>query len=551
MKATYWTIFFVMFLLTACQLEESLLPEPNDRPHPEPMASIVFQFHPSADTRTTGNDNEQLWEEGQVDDLLYAIFQNGTCRRIKHDPLEGETSGNLHTCTSPQSSYTVQDIPAHWLNSQTEIFAVANANDALREQLLNGTYTITDDNPFLVERVEKQLDSLARAKGYDLLIQRQYQQATVPTDGKVHYLPADKNHYKNQTWTLEEPYRFRTYAEFRQKKEDPTLPVEMRKLYEQIATDLQCRLQLYQTDYLKQQLTQLQQQEEQNHAIRNHWQNDAGFQRYLLWKTSEHTADLNKTASQSLTCLLPQPLMAGYYALKDNYPTEIKVPVEHAYSRIWFAFQWDALKEAESIIVDSITLSGLLNQSQLFNTEEDRIQNNPAQPKKVSYTLRNTSDPKTAQPFFGCLGKEAYPYHLGDSPRMYFDQQHNRDYGTICRYQRKTDHSTDKQQPPIRYYVYSFQWGGNAPEDDPLLTVYYHFTKTVNESGSHAPVIYKKATARLYDETHRPGKSHHGLLRNFTYQVNGVVTTLTNTLSLQITAISWHRVTVDDIPPFE
>jgi len=392
---------------------------------------------------------------------------------------------------------------------------------------------------------------LARSKVYDLLIQRQYQQTTVPGDGKIHYLPADRNHYHAQTWTLEAAYKFKNYEEFCRKKEDPSLSNEMRKIYEQITTDLQCRLIIYQSDYLKQQLTQLQQQEEKDHAIRNHWQNDAGFQRYLLWKTCEYTTDLNKTVSQSLTSLLPHPLMTGYYALKDNYPTEIKVPVEHTYSRLWFTFQWDALKEAESITVDSITLSGLLTQTKLFNIEEDRIQNNPEQPHKVSYTICNTSDLKIAQPFFGCLGKGMYPYHLGDSPRMYFDRLYNRDYGTLCRYHRKADHSTDEQLPPVRYYVYSFQWGGNAPEDDPLLTIYYHFTKTMNEPDGHAPVIYKKATARLYDETHRLGKSHHGLLRNFTYQVNGVVTTLTSTLSLQITAISWYRISVDDIPPFE
>ncbi|EJX10285.1 hypothetical protein EVA_01584 [gut metagenome] len=77
------------------------------------------------------------------------------------------------------------------------------------------------------------------------------------------------------------------------------------------------------------------------------------------------------------------------------------------------------------------------------------------------------------------------------------------------------------------------------------MTIYYHFTKGITEK------IYKKATARLYDEVHRPGKNHHGLLRNYTYQVNGVVTNLTGTLSLQIISVPWHQIKVDDIPAFE
>ncbi|EJW95822.1 hypothetical protein EVA_16067, partial [gut metagenome] len=348
------------------------------------MASIEFVFNNHNGTRAVTDEATLRQEEGNVDDLIYGIFQDGICRRMEHIVLKGSATGSLHTGTSPKQCYTVQNIPIHWLNAQTEIFAVANADATLQQHLMNGTYTITDDNTFLRQKVNNQIDSLARSKVYDLLIQNRYQGEAVPTDSNVHYLPANERHIFKKKWKLEAKYRFKNYKEFCEKKQMYALEPTISNIYQEITIDLQCRLKLYQTNNYNKEKDKLQKEENTNHNIRNYWKADKGFQQYLLWRSTEHTTDLNEAARQSHTAQQTEPLMAGYFALKDDYPSEIRVPVEHAYSRIWFTFQWDGLQEANSITVDSITLNGLLNKTKLFNIEEDRIQNNPTNSKKVS-----------------------------------------------------------------------------------------------------------------------------------------------------------------------
>ncbi|EJW94795.1 hypothetical protein EVA_17094, partial [gut metagenome] len=290
------------------------------------MASIEFVFNNHNETRAVTDEAALRQEEGNVDDLIYAIFQDGICKRMEHVALKESASGSLSTGTSPDQCYTVQNIPIDWLNAQTEIFAVANADATLREHLMNGTYTIADDNAFLQQKVNNQIDSLARSKVYDLLIKNNYQSESVPTDGKLHYLPASAGHHTNTTWKLDQAYKFKNYKEFCEKKRMFALQPTITNIYQDITIDLQCRLICYQEKKFNEEKTNLKKQEDTNHAIRDYWKANKGFQRYFLWRATEHTSDLNKTARESQTAQQPQPLMAGYFALKDDYPSEIKVP---------------------------------------------------------------------------------------------------------------------------------------------------------------------------------------------------------------------------------
>lgn len=278
--------------------------------------------------------------------------------------------------------------------------------------------------------------------------------------------------------------------------------------------------------------------------------NLTGEDLYMRWRRYEYNLDLNAESGKAESRRIENPLMAGYLPLSRNFDASIIVHVEHIYCRIWFEFEWKDVPEAERVVIDSITIDGLVDNTWLFNTETQSLEYNPNNPKKSKEKVENY---KTQNPFLGDLTLKEYPYHDAgeDGKKTILMRMEKRNYKTVCRYPLENGEMS-KTQRPVRYYVYSYQWAGITIDDDPLVTLYYHFKKKDNSStdGSLAEV-HKWAKARLYDETHYPGKRHHGLLRNYTYKLDCEVSTLTNSLDLHIMSVPWLKHDIDDIPVFE
>lgn len=543
MKLTDSILSILLFssLFMSCQEDECLSAQNADRPSDE-SRTVDLAFCFSGEQRENRNvDNDIATEEGEVNNLIYAVFQNMTLRKREFVPLSEEDYN-----TANGKKYIVHGVDNQYLDGHSEIFAAANVSDEMKEKLMseNPDYEVPDDDPIILRLVEEQIKHEAYVYVCDnFLLPNNYASEMIPKDGKVHYFPANTNNYVSKQWdmtVLPDTWRFKTYAEFEKKKDDQNMPSEIRDIYKEIEIDLQCRVPCYKQPEYDKKRAELADKEKQDHVIRDGIKRE--LKQYMLWKNYAFRSDLNEEASRNDSRLIEKPLMAGYYALEGTFGTVITVPVEHVYTRIWFDFQWRETPDAVQIVVDSVVVEGILENTRIFNTMEDRAANNPSNPVKSKTSIRNKEAEQ--KPFLADLSLSVYPWHWGDEPQILLQQNQMR-YDALCRYQWKNGQE-DKSQRPNRYYVYSYQWGGVYLEDDPLVSVYYHFRNT---QGSET--IYKKATARLYDDTHKPGKRHHGLLRNYTYRLNCIVNTVTNKLDIQVVSVPWFKVDIDDIHPFE
>lgn len=534
-------VFLAVFSVSCGQEDEWMSGQEPDAPADHTgTVDLAFRFSSApVDARSAGSDIAA--EEGDVKNLLYAVFRNKECK--VRDYVE-----NLnHSTSSGNNVYTVTGVNNEWLDENSEVFAVANVPDSIKDKLNsdNPDYEIPEDEPLLVKMVEEQIERKAYEHVYDTyIIPGNYSSDEVPKDGKVHFFPADSQNFTSKKWnkeTLPDSWRFKTYAEFTEKKNSSGLPSGIREIYAEIEEDLQCRVACYKSNEYNGKKTELLAQEEKDHAIRDAIRGNKDLKRYLLWKNYTYSSDLNTEAAQNASRLIESPVMAGYYALEENFGSVITVPVEHVYSRVWFNFRWLESQDAEQIVIDSVMMEGMPVNTRLFNVSEYRVENNPSVPLKRSVAIRN-KEPEQ-MPFLADLSNDTAPWHLGDEPEMLLQHAYP-DYEVLCRY-TWPDGTMDKYKHPNRYYMYGYQWGGVYLEDDPLVSVYYHFKST--DGGT----IYKKATARLYDDTHQPGKRHHGLLRNYTYQLNCIVNTVTDKFDIQVMSVPWYRIEIDDIPPFE
>lgn len=541
MKFLLPLFYMCSFLLSACQqgdsMEISVCPPTSDDVGEH---QIQFQFAAPVSNRTTDNIRN---EESKVSHLIYAIFQNSLFRKIEEVELQPEQMQD--------NKYTVT-IPKQWLDGNTEIFAVANAPDELKNNLKQESYQISDNDPVLERLVEEQIDSLAKAYIYTAIFEANYNHTPFPKDNKIHYFPISPSNFEEGFFNLDDAYRCQSYDEFVKRFHDSNLPKEVKEIYERMWVDLQCRIVNYKSKEVDEKKKELTEQENLNPVLHEAWKKNTALQRYLLWRNVEWEKDLNKEAAANSSKWIDKPVMAGLRSLDEDFPTTIVVPVERIYCRVWFQFEWDAQQDADAIMVDEISVNGLMKKTRLFNINKTVVGNNPDQFETMSVTLNNPS--RTSQsvmtPFFADLNLNKFPYHLGDSPQMLL-QKNQPNFHTLSVYQQVSSGDIDKQSRPHRCYVYSFQRDGNALNDNPQIIVKYHFMQKSNNATEQNSSIYKKATARLYDEVHQPGKRHHGLLRNYTYQLNCKMTTLSQRLDLQVIAVPWYAFKVEDIPTFE
>lgn len=535
-------LFYIsLLLLSGCQQEDrmdlSVIPPASDEVE---AYQVQFQFALPASNRTTDNIRN---EESNVSHLIYAIFQNSLFREIKEvDFKSNEIQDNKYTVT----------IPKKWLDGNTEIFAVANAPDDLKNLLNQEAYTIPDNEPVLERLVSEQIDSLAKAEIYKVIFKANYDHIPFPKDNMIHYFPISPSNFEEGHFELETEFHCKTYDEFVKRYHDPNLPKAVKEVYERMWVDLQCRIVNYKSKELDEKKKVLTEQEKQNPVLHQAWKKNTALQRYLLWRNMEWEKDLNQEAVANASKWIEKPVMAGLRSLDEDFPTTIVVPVERIYCRVWFQFEWDAQQDADAITVDEISVNGLMNKTKLFNINKAIEGNNPDQFELISYTLTNPTGraESVMKPFFADLTCTKYPYHLGQLPQMTL-QKDSPAYRTLSVYQQKEGGEIDQQIRPHRCYVYSYQRDGNSITDNPVITVNYHYELKSDNAAEPNSQIHKKATARLYDEMHQPGKRHHGLLRNYTYQLNCKVTTLSQRLELQVVSVPWYRFEVDDIPPFE
>lgn len=137
----------------------------------------------------------------------------------------------------------------------------------------------------------------------------------------------------------------------------------------------------------------------------------------MLWKNYAFRSDLNEEASRNDSRLIEKPLMAGYYALEGTFGTVITVPVEHVYTRIWFDFQWRETPDAVQIVVDSVVVEGILENTRIFNTMEDRAANNPSNPVKSKTSIRNK---EAEQNLFSPICRFLFILGIGEMNLRYF-----------------------------------------------------------------------------------------------------------------------------------
>lgn len=269
-----------------------------------------------------------------------------------------------------------------------------------------------------------------------------------------------------------------------------------------------------------------------------------------VWEDYEFTYDLNEEAGKNDSRLIENPVMAGYLATNSIIEGKVNISVEHIYCRIWCSFIWRNQPEAEQVTIDEIKMEGLHKTSKLFNCSSDPQKNNSQKDTTTaSLTIQNKQE--NQKPFLGCLIDPTH--HIGENPEMIFDFSEHEDHHVLCRYHWKNG-SMDTKGQPVRYYTYSYQYGSMKQEDDVKITVKYHFKKTKDHNGNpitNGEIVHKTAWAYLYDESYTPGKRHHGLLRNYTYKLKGMINTTTEELNLQITAQEWYKININDIPTFE
>lgn len=541
----------ILLLLGGCSQEELLSVGDNNVPGvtvDENTVTLSFQLagNASADTRAEYSNEDMMKEEGNVESLIYAIFQKKICKDKKTIDL---STGRYQTGnTGNNHIYTLSGLNMDWFDENTEIFAVVNASDEVKNKLLTKTPTrpdtLTIGNEIIKRLVVDEIEWKTRKYMYDIFIGRQLKDNKYPRDGKLHYKPASTtNCTENFQYSLSHETIFSDYDGLIAKRQNTT-NAEILAMYDAIIEDLSCRYELYDTTTRDSQKSTYTKDEETNHTIANGLIQEPEFLRYFLWREYSYTEDLNQTASNSLNRLIDSPLMSGYLALADNIGSVITVPVEHVYSRIWFQFNFtgdiSALNSgAKYIDLTSIKVEGLTNETLLFNVDGVNLESE-------NTFAEITSDNKTQSPFFGKLAASGQQHNGTDGIKLrYYPEQ--TDYNTICRYPLKSNSATGfDTNNARRYYIYSFQRSGNKLADNPLITLDYSFTET-----EKTEITHKTATARLYDETHSDGKRHHGLLRNYTYGVNCMVNANTLGLELQVTARDWYTHKVTDIPTFE
>lgn len=544
----------ILLLLGGCSQEELVSAGDNNVPDvtvDENTVTLSFQLagNASADTRAEYSNEDMMKEEGNVKSLIYAIFYKKTCKKKDYIDLPANSyqTGN----TGNNHIYTLSSgLEMDWFDENTEIFAVVNAPDEVKDKLFTKTPTkpgtLTIENEIIKKLVVDEIEWKTRKYMYDIFIGRQLKDNKYyPKDGKLHYKPANTtNCTESFQYNLSTETIFSDYDDLIAKRQKTT-NAEILAMYDAIIEDLSCRYELYDTTTRDSQKSTYTKDEETDHTIANGLIQEPEFLRYFLWREYSYTEDLNQTASNSLNRLIDSPLMSGYLALTDNVGSVITVPVEHVYSRIWFQFNFtgdiNALKsDARYIDLTSIKVEGLTNKTLLFNVDGVNLESEDT-------FAKITSDNKTQSPFFGNLtasGQQHYGYNGIEILRYYLEQS---DYNIICRYPLKSNSATKfDTNNARRYYIYSFQRSGNKLEDNPLITLDYSFIER-----EKTEITHKTATARLYDETHSGGKRHHGLLRNYTYGVNCMVNANTLGLELQVTAHDWYTHKVTDIPTFE
>lgn len=339
MKLTDSILSILLFssLFMSCQEDECLSAQNADRPSDE-SRTVDLAFCFSGEQRENRNvDNDIATEEGEVNNLIYAVFQNMTLRKREFVPLSEEDYN-----TANGKKYIVHGVDNQYLDGHSEIFAAANVSDEMKEKLMseNPDYEVPDDDPIILRLVEEQIKHEAYVYVCDnFLLPNNYASEMIPKDGKVHYFPANTNNYVSKQWdmtVLPDTWRFKTYAEFEKKKDDQNMPSEIRDIYKEIEIDLQCRVPCYKQPEYDKKRAELADKEKQDHVIRDGIKRE--LKQYMLWKNYAFRSDLNEEASRNDSRLIEKPLMAGYYALEGTFGTVITVPVEHVYTRIWFDF---------------------------------------------------------------------------------------------------------------------------------------------------------------------------------------------------------------------
>lgn len=543
----------ILLLLGGCSQEELVSTGDNNIPDvtvDENTVTLSFQLagNASADTRAEHSNEDMMKEEGNVKSLIYAIFYKKTCK--KKDCIDLSANSYQTGNTENNHIYTLSSgLEMDWFDENTEIFAVVNAPDEVKNSLLTKTPskpdTLTIGNTIIQELVTDSIERKARKEVYNTIITNQLQNTLVypNKDGKIFYKPAKTTNFISHKYSLTDETKFSNYDELENKRQQTT-NAETLAMYDAIIEDLSCRLELFQKDSYSNKINTYTTQEKGNHLIAKDLIQKPEILRYFLWREYSYTENLNQTASNSLNRLIDSPLMSGYLALTDNVGSVITVPVEHVYSRIWFQFNFtgdiSALNsDAKYIDLTDIKVEGLTNKTLLFNVDGVNSES--------EYVSASITRDEGQSPFFGKLAasdKQHYGNGEIEILRYYPEQS---DYNTICRYPLKSNTPTEFDMSNARrYYIYSFQRSGNKLTDNPLITLDYSFTET-----EKTEIIHKTATARLYDETHSGGKRHHGLLRNYTYGVNCMVNANTLGLELQVTAHDWYTHKVTDIPTFE
>lgn len=537
-RITRISLFALLLLTAGCSKHEGLTPEPA--PVPTPGDKVVLRFRlpgniAGTSRALTGEQADILAEEGDVHTLSYAVFQGNLCKHYE--------TIDLSTIQQTGSEYVVTNLDKDMFDHTTEIFAVANASDELQATLFaDPPPVVSIDDPVLQSIVADSIDMLARIAAInEVIIPNQVKDGKYPArNDQLYFKPADENNKLAIQYDLTAETTFANYAELIRKRSATTDPT-VRAMYDAILEDMECRIVIWQNprNIYNSRKTEYTDKEAADRAIATGLASDPAFTRWHLWRNCTYQEDLNATAAANPSRLIEKPLMAGYIALTGDIGSIITVPVEHVYCRIWFRFRFigdaaDAFPEDRQYIdINSITVEGAPVKTKLFNTSTSRIENNVdgAFPGPVQ-----TIDAPKA-PFFGDLAQTQPPYHQDAANFRFLPAFPS--YNTVSRY--AADGST-----PRRYYVYAYQWGGGTLEDDPLITVSYSFTLKDNTE-----VTSKTTSARLYDETHTSAKSHHGLLRNYTYGVNCQVNANTMDIVLQAVPLSWDSSVVDDIPTFE
>lgn len=544
----------ILLLLGGCSQEELVSAGDNNVPDvtvDENTVTLSFQLagNASADTRAEYSNEDMMKEEGNVKSLIYAIFYKKTCKNKQEIDL---STGSYHTeNTGSNHIHTVGNLKMDWFDENTEIFAVVNAPDKVKDKLFTETLTkpdtLTIGNTIIQELVTDSIEWRARKEMYNQFISNQFKNGYYPKDGHLHYKPASEgNRTESFQYNLtEKGISFKNYDELEEGRQKATTNAETLAIYDAIIEDLSCRIELYgNKDTYSNKINAYTTQEKGTPLIANNLILEPEIWRYFLWRECSYTEDLNQIASSTPSRLIDSPLMSGYLALADNVGSVITVPVEHVYSRIWFQFNFtgdiNALNsDAKYIDLTSIKVIGLTDKTLLFNVDGVNLESEDT-------FAEITSNNKAQSPFFGKLAASGQQHNGTDGIKLrYYPEQP--DYNTICRYPLKSNSATEfDTNNARRYYIYSFQRSGNKLEDNPLITLNYSFTER-----EETEITHKTATARLYDETHSGGKRHHGLLRNYTYGVNCMVNANTLGLELQVTAHDWYTHKVTDIPTFE